>query len=159
MTAKLPPELHIVKGTKGENMGIPLPENLRTRIPQAEWMDNPDAWNKPRFVLETSNYLYDLYGLGSDQDKHSLAMLADQIDTYIDCNRHIAVEGLVTSFNDGKTIGPSPYVSIRKEALKLIVVLMNELGLTPKGRLSKTSTNLATNSMIGRLLQGPQVKR
>jgi len=159
MTAKLPPELHIVKGTKGENMGIPMPENLRTRIPQAEWMDNPDAWSKPKFVFETSNYLYDLYGLGSDQDKHSLAMLADQIDTYIDCNRHIAVEGLVTSFNDGKTIGPSPYVSIRKEALKLIIALMNELGLTPKGRLGKGSTNPTTNSMIGRLLQGPQVKR
>ena len=88
-----------------------------------------------------------------------ISMLADQIDTYIDCNRHIAIEGLVTSFNDGKTIGPSPYVSIRKEALKLIIALMNELGLTPKGRLNKSSTNLTTNSMIGRLLQGPQVKR
>ena len=159
MTAKLPPELHIIKGTKGENMGIPLPENVRARIPEAEWMDNPDAWNKKRFVAETADYLFNVYGLGSEQDRHSLAMLADQIDTYIQCNRGIAVEGLVVHFNDGKTVGPSPFVSIRKEALKLIVVLMNELGLTPKGRLSKGSTNLNTNSTIGRLLLGPQVKK
>jgi len=41
----------------------------------------------------------------------------------------------------------------------LNIALMNELGLTPKGRLNKSSANLTTNSMIGRLLQGPQVKR
>lgn len=157
MTAKLPPELHMIKGTKGENMGIPLPSNVRERIPESEWMDNPEAWDKKRFYKETSEFLYNVYGIGSDQERHTLTMLADQIDTYVDCNRHIAVEGLVTHYNDGKTTGPSPYVSIRKESLKLIIALMNELGLTPKGRLGKT--NITSNTTIGKLMLGPQVKR
>jgi phage terminase small subunit len=75
----------------------------------------------------------------------------------VDCNRHIAVEGLVTSFNDGKTIGPSPYVSIRKEALKQVILLMNELGLTPKSRLAKPSS--MPSSTLEKLMLGPQVKR
>ena len=157
MSAKLPPELHIVKGTKGENMGIPLPENVKNRIPESEWMDNPDAWNKKRFYNETSEFLYSVYGIGSDQERHALTMLTDQIDTYVDCNRHIMAEGLVTYYNDGKTTGPSPYVAIRKEALKLIIAMMNELGLTPKGRLGKT--NITSNTTIGKLMLGPQVKR
>ena len=157
MSAKLPPELHIVKGTKGENMGIPLPENVKNRIPESEWMDNPDAWNKKRFYNETSEFMYSVYGIGSDQERHALTMLTDQIDTYVDCNRHIMAEGLVTYYNDGKTTGPSPYVAIRKEALKLIIAMMNELGLTPKSRLSKT--NITSNSTIGKLMLGPQIKR
>ena len=157
MSARIPAEVHLIHGTKGEKMGTLLPESVKRRIPESEWMDNPEAWSKKRFYDETSEYLYDVYGIGSDQERHVLTMLTDQIDTYVDCNRHIAVEGLVTTFNDGKTIGPSPYVSIRKEALKQIILLMNELGLTPKSRLAKTNT--APTSIIGKLMLGPQVKR
>jgi phage terminase small subunit len=157
MSARIPAEVHLIHGTKGEKMGTLLPESIKKRIPQSEWMDNPEAWNKQRFYNETSEYLFEVYGIGSEQERHVLTMLTDQIDTYVDCNRHIAVEGLVTSFNDGKTIGPSPYVSIRKEALKQIILLMNELGLTPKSRLAKPSTMPA--STLGKLMLGPQVKR
>ena len=157
MTARIPAEVHLIHGTKGEKMGTLLPETVKKRIPKSEWMDNFDAWSKQRFYDETSEYLFEVYGIGSDQERHALTMLTDQIDTYVDCNRHIAVEGLVTSFNDGKTIGPSPYVSIRKEALKQIILLMNELGLTPKSRLAKPST--MPSSTLGKLMLGPQVKR
>ena len=157
MSARIPAEVHLIHGTKGEKMGTLLPESVKRRIPESEWMDNPEAWSKKRFYDETSEYLYDVYGIGSDQERHVLTMLTDQIDTYVDCNRHIAIEGLVTTFNDGKTIGPSPYVSIRKEALKQIILLMNELGLTPKSRLAKTSA--VPNSIIGKLMLGPQIKR
>jgi len=157
MTAKLPPEVHAVHGTKGENQGILLPEKVRARIPEAEWMDNPNDWSKAQFVQQTSDYLYQVYGIGSEQDRHVLAMLADQIDSYVDCNRHIAVEGLVSHYNDGKTLGPSPYVAIRKETLKQIIVLMNELGLTPKGRLKRMDTVETTD--IGQFMLGPQIKK
>jgi phage terminase small subunit len=157
MSARIPAEVHLIHGTKGEKMGTLLPESVKRRIPESEWMDNPDAWSKKRFYYETADYLFEVYGIGSDQERHTLTMLTDQIDTYVDCNRHIAVEGLVTSFNDGKTIGPSPYVSIRKEALKQIILLMNELGLTPKSRLAKPSS--MPSSVLGKLMLGPQVKR
>ena len=42
---KLPIELHLVHGTKPEHNPIVLPESVKKRIPQAEWMDNPDAWD------------------------------------------------------------------------------------------------------------------
>mgnify|MGYP000932115070 CR=1 FL=1 len=154
MSARIPAEVHLIHGTKGEKMGTLLPESVKRRIPESEWMDNPEAWSKKRFYDETSEYLYDVYGIGSDQERHVLTMLTDQIDTYVDCNRHIAVEGLVTSFNDGKTIGPSPYVSIRKEALKQVILLMNELGLTPRGRLS--SNKVEENSSVAKFLRGPK---
>jgi phage terminase small subunit len=154
---KKPIELHLVNGTKAEHNATLLPESVKQRIPEAEWMDNPDAWNKHIFIQETSEYLYDVYGIGSAQDKHTLTMLADHIETYIQCNRGIAKNGIVSVFNDGKTIGPNPYITIRNNISKLIIQLMNELGLTPRGRLEKPEIN--TNTNIGRLLQGPQVKR
>jgi hypothetical protein len=43
-----------------------------------------------------------------------------------------------------------------KDTLNKIVVLMNELGLTPKGRLGKTQSN--TNS-YNDLLSGVKVKK
>jgi len=62
------------------------------------------------------------------------------------------------TWKGSRTIGcPSPYVSIRKEAIKQIILLMNELGLTPKSRLAKPSS--MPSSTLGKLMLGPQVKR
>ena len=36
MSNKLPPELHIVRGTKGLNQGSVLPDNVRKSIPFSE---------------------------------------------------------------------------------------------------------------------------
>jgi phage terminase small subunit len=152
-----PIELHLVNGTTPEHDAIVLPESLRQRIPAAEWMDNPSAWNKALFVIETSDYLFDVYGIGSAQDKHTLTMLADQIDLYIQCGIGIEKNGIVTVFNDGKTIGPNPFITIRNNALKLIIQLMNELGLTPRSRLGKAGS--LPSSTVNSLMLGPQVKR
>jgi phage terminase small subunit len=38
--------------------------------------------------------------------------------------------------NNGAAIGPSPFVSLQMKVTTLIIQLMNELGLTPRGRLS-----------------------
>ena len=155
MNNKLPPELHMVKGTKGVNMGALLPDNVKSRVPVAEWMDNPDAWNKVTFVEETAEYLELVYGIGSRQDRHILAMLADYIDMYIDCSKNIAIEGLISITNDGKTVGQSPYVAIRKDSLMRIINLMNELGLTPRSRLQSGKNDAAPMS---KFLAGVVVK-
>lgn len=155
---KKPPELHIIDGTKprGESTKntVEIPEQLRKRIPQAEWLENFDAWDKKRFIEETANFLYEVYGIGNEQDKHTLAMLADHIDTYIQCNKGIKEQGIVVEFNDGKTIGTNPYLAVRNKIMTLIIQLMNELGLTPRGRLSINKPE--EDSPVAKFLRGPK---
>lgn len=150
-----PLELHLVEGTKPEYKGVQLlPEKLRQRIPEAEWITNPDAWDRTRFINETSEFLFDVYNIGTDQDRHTLAMLADQIDTYVLCIKAIREQGLVTEYNEGKTVGASPYISIRSKTLTQILQLMNELGLTPRSRLS--SPKPQEDSAVSKFLKGPK---
>lgn len=130
-----------------------LPDNLKKRIPKAEWVDNPEAWDKTQFIEETSEFLYNVYGIGNDQDKHTLAMLADHIDTYVKCTDAIKRGGIVSKFNDGKTVGPNPYLSVRNKTMTLIIQLMNELGLTPRSRLSAGKQE--EDSPVAQFLKGP----
>lgn len=151
---KKPPELHLVEGTKSRRIdAAPLPEQIKSRIPEAEWMHNPHAWDKSVFIKETADFLYDVYGIGCDQDKHTLAMLASHIETFIECENAIQKRGLISKFNDGKTIGPNPYLTIRNKTTTLIIQLMNELGLNPRNRLS--SGKVEENSAVAKFLKGP----
>jgi len=97
--------------------------------------------------------LYNVYGIGNDQDKHTLAMLADHIDTYVKCTTAIKMGGIISKFNDGKTVGPNPYLSVRNKTMTLIIQLMNELGLTPRSRLSAGKTE--DDSPVAQFLKGP----
>lgn len=141
-----PTELRLVEGNS-------LSANLRKRIPHAEWMENPLAWDKKKFTQETADYIYDTYGIYDDQNKHTLSMLADQIETYVNCNIGLVGADLIISTNDGKTLAPNPLISIRDKTLTQIVRLMNELGLTPKSKLVKT--NIRKESPVARLAAGP----
>lgn len=157
MSNKLPPELHIVRGTKGLNQGSLLPENVRKRIPFSEWIDSPDAWDEKRFIKETSDFLWETYAIGAEQHRHILQMLADQMTMYIRCKKGIRANGIVTTFNNGKTMGASPYVSVMKDSLNKIVVLMNELGLTPKSQFDRKGTS--SDTTYSSLLAGVQVTK
>lgn len=151
---KKPPELHLVDGTKPrKGMPASMPDNLKKRIPKAEWVDNPDAWDKDKFIEETSNFLYEVYGIGNDQDKHTLAMLADHIETYIRCTKMIKSNGIITRFNNGQTVGPNPYLTVRNKTMTLIIQIMNELGLTPRSRLSAGKSE--EHSPVAQFLRGP----
>jgi len=147
----LPTELRLVEGKSPS--GIPLPENVRRRIPYAYWLSNPNTWDKQKFIQDTSDYLYDVYGIGDEQQQHTLALLAEQMDLYIQCSKGITEQGIISEFNDGKTIGPNPYITIRDKTLTQIVRLMNELGLTPKSRLAHT--NKKEDTPAARFLAGP----
>lgn len=144
----------MVDGTKPKK-GIPaeIPVSIKKRIPKAEWLDNPAAWDKTKFIEETADFLFDVYGIGNDQDKHTLSMLADHIETYVICTEGIKREGLVVDFNDGKTTGPNPFLSIRNKTMTLIIQMMNELGLTPRSRLSAGKKEDA--SPVALFLKGP----
>lgn len=154
MGNKKAPELHIVDGTKSRrNRAAPLPEDLKQRIPKAYWLDDYRLWNRDKFISETAEFLYEVYGIGTEQDQHIMAFLVEQIELYIECSKGIQENGPVASFNDGKTIGPSPYVSMRKDALKLIIQIMNEMGLTARSRLAAGKTE--AESPMAKFLAGP----
>jgi P27 family predicted phage terminase small subunit len=152
MTNRLPPELHLVHGTRAEHSAELLPEKVRKRVPQADWLDNPQAWNRQKFIKETSDFLWDTYGIGSDQDKHVLAALATQIEIYVKCWEGVQKKGIITVFNNGQTVGPNPFLTAGDKALSRAIVLMNELGLTPRGRLSGKASE---GGKYSSLLKGP----
>jgi hypothetical protein len=151
---KLPPEIHAVHGSKGMNAGIMLPEKIKSRIPFAEWADNPETFSRKKFVEETANYLFDVYGIGSMQDRHTLAMLADQMQVYIDAKKLQSTLPLVVEINDGKTLAPNPYIALSNKAMDNCIKLMNELGLTPKSRLA--ANKLEDSSPLADFLKGWQ---
>lgn len=149
---RLPAELHLVHGTKAEHKAKPLPESVRQRVPKANWLDDPNAWDRDEFIKQTSDFLWETYGIGSDQDKHILAALANQMEIYIKCMKGVSKGGIITQFNNGATIGPNPYLTAGDKALSRAIVLMNELGLTPRGRLA---TNKVEGGKYSKLLNGP----
>jgi P27 family predicted phage terminase small subunit len=151
---KKPPELHLVDGTKPRGAeAVSLPASIRKRIPKAEWLDNPEKWDRNAFMEETANFLHTVYGIGNDVDKHSLSMLATHIETYVRCWEGMKKTGVITTFNNGQTVGPSPYLSAMNKATTYIIQLMNELGLTPRSRLS--AGKIEEDSPVAKFLKGP----
>lgn len=155
MSNQKPPELHLIDGTVPKRgMPVQLPASIRRRIPKAEWLGNPDAWDREKFIEETADFLYTVYGIGNDQDKHLLSVLADHLETYINATRSIRRNTLVINYNNGTTPGPNPMLSIRNKTTTLIIQLMNELGLTPRGRLAANKAD--DESPLARLMKGPK---
>ena len=151
---KKPPELHLIDGTKPRTTTpVDLPSAIKKRIPQAEWLDNFEAWNKETFIEETAEFLHSVYGIGNEQDKHALAFLANEIETYVECCKGIKKGGIVIRFNNGANLGSNPFLIERGKALKNCIQLMNELGLTPRGRLSTGKSE--DNSAVAKFLKGP----
>lgn len=155
---KKPPELHLIDGTKPRGKSTqnlaPIPETIKKRIPKAEWLDNPEAWDKDQFIKDTSDFLFEVYGIGNDQDKLTLAILADHVETYVQCSIGIKKAGIITKFNNGANIGASPFLLVRNKTTTLIIQLMNELGLTPRGRLSLNKSD--ENTDVSKFLRGPK---
>ena len=155
---KKPPELHLIDGTKPRGKSTQnlasIPESIKKRIPKADWLDNPEEWDKDLFIKETSDFLYEVYGIGNDQDKLALAMLADHVETYIQATIGIKKAGIITKFNNGANIGASPFLLVRNKTTTLIIQLMNELGLTPRGRLSLTKPS--EDNDVAKFLRGPK---
>jgi phage terminase small subunit len=56
-------------------------------------------------------------------------------------------------YNDGKTMGPNPLLNLRDKVTPRIITLMNELGLTPRSRLS--AGKMDDESPIAQLMRGP----
>ena len=153
---KKPPELHLIDGTtprgKSTQNLASIPDNIKRRIPKADWVDNPESWDKDQFIKDTADFLFEVYGVGDDQNKLTLGMLADHVETYVQCSIGIKKAGIVTKFNNGNNVGASPFLTVRNKTTTLIIQLMNELGLTPRGRLSINKPD--DTSSISKFLRG-----
>lgn len=127
---------------------------INNRIPAAEWIAKPADWSIEKFITEISEYLADIHGAVDFHNRHTIAMLAGHMDTYVKCTVAINEQGLLMRYNDGGTIGMNQYVNIRARAMPTIISLLNELGLTPKSRLSARAR--AGKSDMAKILRGPK---
>ena len=116
-----------------------LPENLRCKIPAAEWLDNPQAFDRLKFIAQTESFIQTVYGLDQQSYQYMLLMLADAIQNFIDCEIGIVQTG-------GLVIGDkiNPLVLMQFDLTKIIIKLMRELGLTPASRLPDAPTTAKT---------------
>jgi len=151
---KFPFEVHAVHGTLGDarNVGVALPDKVKARIPLATYANDPQAFTRERFVRDTADYLFEVYGIGSQQDQHALLMLADQMQTYISARAQLQGQPLVIETNNGATLAANPLLAVQDRAMVHALRLMNELGLTPKSRLTASKTDEA--SPYAELLKG-----
>lgn len=129
-----------------------IPDQISNLIPVAEWFKNIEAWDKEKFIIETSKFLWEAYGIGCNQDRHTLAILANLIDTIIICTNEINKHGLVITHKNGVT-GKNHHIDIRDKAISKAIVLMTEIGLTPKSRLAY---NPPMSDAIKDFLAGPK---
>jgi len=126
-------------------------EVVLQQIPLARWIKDPKTWDKFAFIEEASQYLWDAYGSSTEQDKHALAMLAEVLETFVTCCQEITKNGLVVIHHNGVT-GKNHHVDIRDKAITKAVMLMNELGLTPKSRFP---IKPKPNPEFERFMRGP----
>lgn len=117
----------------------------------ANWLKNPDSWNKEFFAMQIRKAMVDAYGLDVEIDEHLITMLADQMDTYVKAAKALLVEDLIEFANNGARMA-NPNQKVRDGALARIMQLMTMLGLVPSGRPKRSHAP----TDIDELLAGPK---
>ena len=83
-----------------------------------------------------------------DEEKEfKLTLLSDLIETYKDCLFNIKENGLVVHINNGKTSCLNPCVKLKISCVKLILKIMQEIGIK-----SETIINDDSEDFINSLL-------
>ena len=150
---KTTPDLKLVPSPETDAAKA-MQARMQETSPYVDWLENPETWQKKKFITDTQQYIVDLYGHTHVYDHQLLTLLADSMETYIACNIALKNEPLIALYNGGKTYGPNPHFAVRTECLKNIIKMMSELGLTPKSKLTKNKPQ--TSSNIAKLLRGPK---
>lgn len=145
MRVKLPENLHIV-----QNRPTTVVEKVRAGLGEAQWLNDPEAWDRAKFVEQIEQALLDSHGSTVQFDQLLVGLLVTQVELYVRCWSSIKAEGLVTTFNAGATHGRNLHIGMADNALLKGVNLLNELALTPKTRAPQR-----TNGKYARLLSGP----
>jgi P27 family predicted phage terminase small subunit len=130
------------------------------KIPIANWMLDPDSFNKEDFYKETIEYLFSIYSNSADIDKHLVGMLSDTLETYIECKKVLDKEGYVIEFNDGKTLGTNPIYKTMDNAISSYISLTNELQISLKARVKNgVKDPTKVDQALKKLMSGPDVYR
>ena len=87
-------------------------------------------WNKNAFINAITKLLESDQ---LEQDKLTVLMLAESVETFIKCNEEISLNGLVVVHSNGVQ-GKNHHLEIRDKAIYRSLQLMAELKLTPKYR-------------------------
>ena len=117
----------------------------------ANWLKNPQSWDKESFAIQIRKAMVDAYGLEVQIDEHMITMLTDQMDTYVKAAKALLTEDLIELANNGARMA-NPNQKVRDGALARIMQLMTMLGLVPNGRPKRSNTP----TDIDELLAGPQ---
>ena len=126
---KLPANLHIV----AERQPTPT-ERVTISMGPSRWLSDPTAWSQDEFLAEVEQAMRESHGETMELDRYLLALLGSQAEIYVRCWRDIQVAGLTTTYNAGQTPGKNPSVAIADRALRQVVNLLDELGVTPNNR-------------------------
>lgn len=130
------------------------------KIPIANWLHDPDSFTKEQFYKETIDFLFSIYSNAADIDRHLVGMLADTLETYIECKKVLGREGYVIEFNDGKTLGTNPIYKTMDNAVSSYISITNELQISLKARVKngvKEPTEM--DEALKKLMRGPEVYR
>ena len=109
-------------------------ELLTMRLGPANWLNDPASWSRDEFLAEVEQAMRESHGETVEFDRWLLALLVSQAEIYVQSWGHIQSDGLTTTYNSGQTPGKNPAVAIADRALKQVVNLLGELGVTPKNR-------------------------
>lgn len=83
-----------------------------------------------------------------DEEKEiKLTLLSDIIETYKDCLFDIKENGLIVHTNNGKTTCLNPCVKLKISCVKLIIKLLQELGIKSEKIISDDSEDFI-NSLL-----------
>jgi P27 family predicted phage terminase small subunit len=130
------------------------------KIPIACWLHDPDSFNKEQFYKETIEFLFAIYSNAADIDKHLVGMLADTLETYIECKKVLDREGYVIEFNNGKTLGTNPLYKTMDNAVSSYISITNELQISLKARVKNgVKEPTEVDEAIKKLMRGPEFYR
>ena len=147
MRYKTPIEIRQSQNIRVRTKLAEIPDAMRCRIPIAEWSDKPESFCRLQFIEETSLFLEKVYGFEPISYQYLVALLADQMQTYIDATIGFRESGCAVVVNDK----PSVWLTMRSTATQNILRLMREAGLTPASRLPSARSQTSVNGIYALL--------
>jgi phage terminase small subunit len=143
MRYKTPIEIRQSQNIRVRTKLAEIPDSMRCRIPVAEWSDKPESFCRTQFIEETSLFIEKVYGFEPMSYQYLVALLADQMQTYIDATIGFRESGCAIVVNDK----PSVWLTMRSTATQNILRLMREAGLTPASRLPQSTLQPSVNTI------------
>lgn len=154
MRYKTPIEIRQSQNIRVRTKLAEIPNAMRCKIPIAEWSDKPESFCRTQFIEETSLFIEQVYGFEPMSYQYLVALLADQMQLYIDATIGFRESGCAVVVNDKQSV----WLTMRSTATQNILRLMRETGLTPASRLPQSTPQSSVNT-IYTLLPFPNEKK